>query len=303
MNSTTIFRPPRRQGLLLHIGATLVLGAASGLLLLYGLDQQAGTYFVLPLMLSLALFAALPLVIYRAYALVQASYRLERDGLRLRWGLRAEDIPLPQIEWVRRASDLAARLPYPRLYWLGALLGTVRTADLGPLEYLASSPQTLVLIATAHRIYGISPEDPDAFIRAFQRTMEMGSLTPISSVSVLPAAYLARIWSDRLARGTLIAGLVLTLLLFVSVSLLIPSRTSISLGFYPDGRPLPGVPAEQLFLLPILGAFIYLVDLASGLFLYRRDSSRPAAYLLWASQILTAFLFLAAVVVIIGSPG
>jgi hypothetical protein len=299
MNGVKIFNPPRRQGLLLHIGVALALAAACTLLFLFGLDQQTGAYFVLPLMLSLALFAFLPLVVYRAYALARASYRLERDGLLLRWGLRGEDIPLPEIEWVRRESDLAARLPRPRLYWPGALLGTIRTADLGLAEYMASSPQTLVLVATSRRIYVISPEDPDAFVHAFQRTMEMGSLTPISSVSVLPAAYLSTILSDRLARGILIAGLVLTLVLFISASLLIPYRTTISLGFYPDGRPLPGVPAEQLFLLPILGAFIYLLDLTTGLFLYRRVSSRPAAYLLWASQILTAVLFLGAVVLII----
>lgn len=302
MTEAAVFRPPRRQGLLLHIGAALALAAASGLLFVFGLDQQAGAYFVLPLMLSLALFAALLLVIYRAYALARASYRLERDGLRLSWGLRAEDIPLPEIEWVRRGSDLAARLPHPRLYWPGALLGTVQTADLGPVEYLASSQETLVLIATARRVYVISPENPAAFIHAFQRTMEMGSLTPISPVSVLPAAYLSRIWGDRLARGVLVAGLALTLLLFAGTSLLIPTRSTISLGFYPDGRPLPGGPAEQLFLLPILGAFIYLIDLAAGLFLYRRDTSRAAAYLLWASQILTAVLFLAAVVLIIRAP-
>jgi hypothetical protein len=302
MNEPLVFRPPRRRGLLFHLGAALALAATSGLAFIVGLDQQIGTYFILLLILSLALFAPLPLVIYRAYALARAGYWLERDGLRLHWGLRAEDIPLPEIQWVRRAGDLAARLPLPRLFWPGALLGSIHTADLGQVEYLASSTRTLVLIATSGRVYGISPEDPEAFVRAFQRTMEMGSLTPLSSISVLPAAYLSRVWADRLARWVLLGGLALTLLLFVSASLLIPTRTAISLGFSPDGRPLPGVPAERLILLPILGAFIYLTDLATGLFLYRRDASRPAAYLLWVCQIITAALFLAAVLNIIRVP-
>jgi len=302
MNENPVFKPPRRRGLFIHIGAALVLLVISGLALVLGLQEQIGTNFILLMILSLILFAPLPLIIYRAYALAQASYRLERDGLRIRWGLRAEDIPLPEIEWVRQAGDLAANLPLPRLFFPGALLGTVHTADLGTLEYIASSTQTMVLVATTRRVYVISPEDPQAFIRFFQRTMEMGSLTPLSSVSVLPAAYLTKIWGDRLARVQLIVGLALTLLLFVSASLLIPTRPTISLGFYPDGQPLPGVPAERLIFLPILGAFIFLIDLTTGLFLYRRDASRPAAYLLWASQIVTAVLFLAAVMIITRVP-
>jgi hypothetical protein len=246
-------------------------------------------------------------VLYRAYALSRAVYRLERDGLRLRWGLRAEDIPLPEIEWVRRAADLATDLPLPPMPWPGALLGTVQAADLGPVEYLASSTHSLLLIATPQRVYAISPEDPETFLRSFQRSLEMGSLTPISSISVLPAAYLSLLWADRVARWLLLGGFILTLLLFVVVSLAIPTRTIASLGFYPDGTPLPGGPAAQMMLLPILGAFAFVIDLATGLFFYRRpaehlSSSRIIAYIAWGSAVVTALLLLAAVLFILTGP-
>ena len=248
-----------------------MFAATSAFSFLYGLKQQIGGNFILMMMLSLLLFAPLPLILYRMYALARASYRLERDGLRLRWGLRAEDIPLPEVEWVRRASDLPAELPLPRLYWPGALLGAVQVRDLGAVEYMASTTENLLLIATAQRIYAISPENAEEFLRAFQRTFELGSLSPISSASVLPAAYLAQIWSDRLARVILIVGLGLILFLWVGVSLSIPSRQTVSLGYSPGGQPLPGVPAEQMILLPVLAAFVFVIDLAVGLFFYRRD--------------------------------
>jgi len=299
MTEAIWFRPPRRRGILFHTTVVLALSTTSALAFLVGLNQQSGTSFVLLMMISLLLFAPLPWVIYRVYALMRASYRLERDGLRLRWGLRAEDIPLPDVEWVRRREDLAVNLPQPPIPWPGALLGTVNTADLGPVEYMAASGQKLVLIATPRRVYAISPEDPDAFLYNFQRTLEMGSLTPLPSASVLPAAYLSQIWTDLLARILLISGLALTLILFAGVSLIIPGRVSTSLGFYSSGAPLPPGPAAQMLLLPILGSFVFVVDLASGLFFYRHKEHRTIAYFVWGSGVVTALLLIIGVLFIL----
>lgn len=299
MSETIAYNPPRQRGLLFHGVLIVVLGAATVLIFLLGAYQRIGSYFVLLLFISLLLFAPLPLVIYRAYALSRASYRLERDGLRLRWGLRAEDIPLPDIEWVRQAADLASDLPLPRLSWPGAILGTVKVQDLGSVEYLASTTHNLLLIATPQKIYAVSPEDLQGFLHDFQRALEMGSLTPISSVSVLPAAYLSQIWANRIARILIVGGFILNLVLFVGVSLLIPARSSISLGFYPNAAPLPGVPAEQLILLPILGIFIYLIDLTTGVFFFRRERQSLIAFLTWGSAVVSALLLILAVVFIL----
>jgi hypothetical protein len=291
MNQTFIFRPPRRKGIGFHALLILVLAGSSAFALFFGLSEQVGGYFVFLLLLSLLLAAPLPLILYRLYALANASYRLERDGLRLRWGLRVEDIPLPEIEWVRYASELPGDLPNPTLSWPGAVLGRVDSQDLGPVEYLASDSGAMLLVATPERVYAISPEQSQDFLQAFQKAFEMGSLTPISSVSVRPAAYLSYVWQDNLARNILLTGLAITLVLFIGVSLAIPGMTSASLGFLPSGEPMPEGPATQLMLLPILGFFIYLVDLTVGLFFYRRDEYRLIAYMVWASGV-TALLLL-----------
>jgi hypothetical protein len=300
MTETTAFYPPRRRGLLFHGAISAALGGASALFFFLGLNQQGGTYFALFLILALLSFAPLPWVFYRAYALARASYRLERDGLRLRWGMRAEDIPLPDIEWVRRPDDLVTDLPLPRLRWPGAVLGLVNAADLGVVEYMAAGTETMLLVATPRRIYAISPQDPDTFMRAFQRALEMGSLTPISSVSVLPAAYLAQIWRDRLTRALLAAGFLLNLLLLVGVSLVIPGRVSASLGFFPGGEPLPAVSTSQLLLMPVLSAFVYVVDLAMGLFFYRHEQQRPIAYMIWGSAPVSAALLIIGMILVAG---
>jgi hypothetical protein len=273
----------------------LVLAAADAVSFFYAAQQAVGSYFVLLLLLSLALLAPFILVCYRGYALLQAHYSLERDGLRLRWGLRAEDIPLPDVEWVRPASDLAFRLPLPFLPTPGSILGTINVADLGPVEFMAADLGSMLLVATPHKVYAISPADPQSFVAAFQRVVEMGSLSPLPPATTLPVAYLQSVWSDLPARYLSLTGLLITVVLFVVVGLVIPSHTSIALGWLSSGLPVePGLP-ERLLLLPVLGTFTYVLDLLVGLYLYRFLPLRPVSFLLWIGSVITPILLIVAV--------
>jgi hypothetical protein len=295
----TDFPPPRRTGVIVQVVLALVLGAAVGIALWNATLIQAGLYFVTLLLLSLILLFPLGISIYRAYALLQAHYSLERDGLRLRWGLRAEDIPLPMIEWVRPASDMGFRMPLPIGALPGGILGTRVIEGLGPVEYMASDIKKMLLIATPEKIFVISPANTSAFIRTFQRSNELGSLSPIPSRTALPATFFRRVLSDQPARIMMIAGLVLTVILFVTVSLLIPTRAEVVLGFDSQGHPLDTTASDWLLLLPVLATFAYIVDLIGGLYFFRNPPGQPIAYLLWTAGIITPLLLLVAVVFLV----
>lgn len=292
MADPTIFEPPRRRGLMIHIVAFVGLLSVSVGSLFLALNVSVGAGFVLLVVISILSFLPLPVILYRGYALSRARYIVEREGLRLRWGLRAEDIPISEVEWVRPASDMPSGVPTPVLAWTGALLGHVRIRDLGPTEFMASELGPLLLVATPQKVFAISPADPNAFLRTFRRTMELGSIQPLESRSVQPTAYAQTIWQDRLARWLVGAGLVLALLLFIVVSLMSSSRPAIPLGFAADGQTLPPVPSEQLLLLVVLGTFSLVVDLASGVFFYRQEANRPLAYILWGTGILAPSMLL-----------
>jgi len=293
------FLPPRRRAMLLHILAAVGFLAVSTVSLILALQQQVSGIFSLLLLISLAFFIPLPVVLYRAYALYNAAYTLERDGLRIRWGLRAEDIPLTEIEWVRPVSDLGFHLPLPRLAFPGAILGLRKIDELGEVEFLASDAASMLLIAVPKKVYAISPEETRSFMRAFQDAIEMGSLSPLPAYSAEPAAFARRVWDDRVARGFLVAGLILTVALLLLVSLMIPGRSQVALGFDNQGLPLEPVPAQQLLLLPVLGIFAYVADLFIGLFFYRREAERPVAFLLWISSAVTPALLILAVLFIL----
>jgi hypothetical protein len=301
MQDEFAFRPDRRMGLIFHIAGSLLFALAS----LFGLWQASqasiGLMFMLYLLPVLAAVIIVPILAYRVYALQTAVYILEREGIRVRWGLRSEDIPMDDVLWVHPADELSAPLPLPVLRWPGSVLGKRHLAGGGEVEFLAGNLRDMLYIATPGGGIAISPAAPDRFLETFQRFTEMGSLSPLPARSVYPAFLLARVWSSRLARVLLLTCILLGLALLVWVSLSIQGHSEMHLGFQPDGSPGDLVPAVRLMLLPILNSFFFLVALFLGMLFFRREDSRPMAYILWMVSVLTSLLFLLAVYFILKS--
>jgi hypothetical protein len=256
--------------------------------------------YLVPALLAVAIIPALGSVIY---ALRSASYTMERDGMRLRWGLRIEEFPMRDVLWVHRAQELKAPLTLPRLKWPGVLRGMGHLHGAGEVEFMATQAQNLVLIATPERIYAISPGDPQVFLASFESITEMGSLFPLAARSQYPTVLLQRVWQDRLARGLLLSGAGLSLALMVWVSLAIPGRSQAVLGFLPDASPGEPGPAVRLLLLPVINSIFFLINMLLGLFFFRRQESQSLSYLLWGSAAFTAFLFLVAAGLLLRLPG
>jgi hypothetical protein len=275
---------------LIHIPVAIILFASSLVLFFLAFEERYGTFFILFFVVALLLLVPFVFVAYRAYALLRARYLLDRDGLQLNWGLRSESIPLPGIEWVKPVSQIAFELPLPRLSFPGAILGTVKTKDQGPVEFLASDIENLVLIATDTKIYAISPLKSIEFTKEYQSILELGSLAPIQPSSTLPAGFLRSVWNDIPARILFFSGLFCTLALLTFTSLAIPGRQMVTLGYDPSGAPLAAVPSIRLLILPSICIFLFAVDLISGLFFFRNPSQRIISYILWAASILTPLL-------------
>lgn len=298
MSEQFVFTPGRRLGIVFHLGAILVLLIVGVLGLYQAASAGIGPAFLLYLSLPLLTVLVAPLLAYRLYALWTAYYVLERDGIRLRWGLRQENIPMTNVTWVSPASELEKQPPLPLLRWPGAVLGMRHLTNKqnltgsGPIEYMASSGRGLVLVGTRERVFAISPADLNGFSYTFDRLTELGSLTPLQARSVYPTFLIARAWRSRLVRGLLLSSWLLTLGLLVLVSLTIPGRTQVHLGFRPDGAPGDLVPAARLLLLPVLDGLVILTDFFLGLFYFRRQESQHLSYLLWGSGTVVAFLFL-----------
>jgi hypothetical protein len=240
--------------------------------------------------------------VYRAYSLWRADYHMDRDSLAINWGLRVEDIPLSDIEWMRPADDLTRPLVLPSFRLPGGLLGMRRHPDLGVVEFLASDAKKLLLVATAKRVFVISPEDPSTLTQTFARATELGSLAPVEAKSVYPSFVVTQAWESGLARYLWLTALFLNLGLFIWASLIIPSTPRVALGPQFVGSALETVPSAQLIIFPVASLLLTVLGWVAGLYFYRWDRERILAFIVWGSSTFSSLLFLLAVLFIITTP-
>ncbi|MEI6291631.1 MAG: PH domain-containing protein, partial [Chloroflexota bacterium] len=251
-----------------------------------------------------------PIFAYRFYALSRANYYLDRNTLRIVWGLRVEELPVNEIEWIRPVAGLPAKINFPVFRFPGGILGVIRQAQDknipgisgSKVEFLASDQQTMVLAATASKIFAISPENPGVFLSAFQKTIEMGSLNPTERVSQFPSFIVSRAWDNPIARFLWLLGAFLNAGLLLWVTLIIPSLPAISLGFSASGGSSEPVPGAQLILLPVLSSLLFILGLFAGLFFYRKPDFYVLAHTLWISSVFSSLMFLVAVFFILSNP-
>lgn len=296
------FPPPRQRGLVIHIILIALLSATAGVSFWLAFQTPVGVAFAIYIILFLASALPLPVLAYRLYALGRANYQLDRNTLRLMWGMRVEEIPVSDVEWLRPVQGLVAPLSLPWFRLPGSILGLTRQADIGQVEFMASETGSMLLVATRRRVFAISPENPAAFAVAFQKTIEMGSLTPGAGRSEFPSFVVGRAWDNAWARSLWLAGLFLNLGSLVWVSALIPTTQQVPLGFGPDGAPLETVPAAQLILLPFLSIVLFAAGWLLGIFFYRRADQQVLSLTLWASSALSSLFFLAAIYFIVTTP-
>jgi hypothetical protein len=299
MAEAQIFSPPKAPGIILHGFLILLLLGGSGVLIFLAFSRSASWSLILYLLGALFLLALTMIAGYRAYALLHGKYTVERDGLRVRWGLRSEDVPLPEVFWVRPATDLVKPLRLPPFSLPGAILGSTNHEELGQVEFIASSLENLVIVATANKTLVLSPEDPQDFVNKFQRVIEMGSLYPIAPHSAVPVAFVQQIFGDRYARILILSMAGFTLVMLLITSLLIPVNNSVSLGYDVNGVPLPPVNSNRLLLLPIISILFTILNLVIGMFFFRHLETRKISYFIWATGVLSSFLFLLGVIILV----
>ncbi|HEX7620784.1 MAG TPA: PH domain-containing protein [Anaerolineales bacterium] len=294
--------PPPRRGLTLQVSMIIIATVLVVVFAILASQEPIGLRFTIYILAAALVFFPLPFLAYWLYSLFRANYSLDREKLTLTWGLRVEEIPVSEVEWVRPVETQASPLALPLIHFPGAITGFRRHPDLGPVEFLASDARALLLVATSKRVFAISPQDPAGFMQNIQRAIELGSLSPASPQSVYPTFVVLQAWESMLVRYLWLAGLFLNIGLLAWVTLLIPSLGHIPLGFLPSGAVGEPVPGAGLILLPGVSLFFNIIGWVAGMFFYRRPNRRPLAHIVWASGVFSTFLFLVAVMFIVTTP-
>lgn len=279
-----VFKPSKFTGVALGLAAlALLVGAEVGLLAVLrpALSTRPEGVAVLAFVALCLGLVSLPLVGFvglRCYGLARARYVVSRNALVVDWGGRRELIPMEAIRELRVVTEPGelATLQPRGVSWPGCLVGRADLPALGMVEFLATAKnQGLVLVRYADRTLALSPSDPQAFFEAFSRLQAEGPSAQIEAESVVPAFPGSSLWRDRLGFALLGLGGLSGMLLIGFLLLTAPGRASQS------AAPL------NVFLLPLIVVLTWTLNTLLGLWLRRRPSEQPMAYLLWGATLFT----------------
>ena len=222
------------------------------------------------------------------------KYHLNRNGLIIQWGLCQKRIPLHHIEEIIPGEIVKEPIRFRGFELAGLRMGRGESDELGRIAFHTTAPlERTLLVLTPEQTYGISPQDPSAFLKAWHDRQALGPTQhwceevrrgwPLSiEVLVDPLCW----WLVGSA-----AVICLALLGYVSLSYAgLP--TLLPVHFDNFGQADRIVDKFSLFILPAVGAIALGVNLILGGFIHHRE--KVAAYMLWGSTIVVQlFLWIA----------
>ncbi len=291
MQEGAIFLPERKSGLMFHLGILLCLAGVAG----WGIWQT-----VRPTSVSIASIA--PMVIlfslclmllfaYRLYVLLTASYHIENEEVRLRWGWRQIAIPMEHILGVQLHRSLGMRPRVPRMRWPGNVVGVRKVEALGEIEFLATNIRNLVFIVTERKAYAISPEDVEAFLRTFQHFAEMGAPASLEAHTRSAPNGFTQLWEDKIARALACAMFLASALYFAWVEWALVRPQNADMGMQTSVPSGQAAYIMQWRLLAWFNALILVVNFLLGVVAWQKMERRVYTYLIWGIGLVTVVLF------------
>jgi hypothetical protein len=250
----------------------------------------------------------LAFLIYWSLAALRLSYRLDRNGLVIRWGACKLVVPMERIQSVKLGSEIVAGGEEERagwrafrgIGWAGLRAGRARFSD-GKLAriFITGPVDQSAVVLTPDHAYVVSPRDPRAFVDAWRVRQPLGPTQHWSEEEERAPLLNLPIWRDRLAWIVIGLGLLANLCLHVYLTLVFDRLPPI-LSYHFDILGQVDRIASRVALLrfPQIAFLMLAFDLGLGFVIYRRQ--RLAAYLLWAGGLVLQLLVWNAVLTVIG---
>jgi len=256
------------------------------------------TFFFLALAIVVSIFAV-ALMVYWLYGLFSLSYILDRNGLVIRWGPLRQVVPMGNIERIVPAEAVHVPMRFYGVAWPGYRVGKGYVKGVGSLRVYATCPlRGQLLVITPSQIYGISPSNPQAFLKDFERRAGLGIVHRMEQITHRSAWMSLPIWRDRQAQALIFAGFLLNLWLVAYICKAYPGLPRIlPLHFDSLGEVDRVGERTELFILPIIGWMVQMFDTSAGLLLHPRQTT--GSYLLFVAAVLVQALLWAAVVTIV----
>lgn len=286
--------PDKRAGLLWGLGLLAVLVAVEASLLRSIVGAPVDMWLYLRALLFTAVLPLLAFLAYGYYGLANLTYRIERNGIAIRWGAGTDMVPRDEIVEIVPFAALCKRLT-AGIGWPGYRIGDAQVAGAGRVRlYTTRPPEQSLAIRTRTRTYVISPANVEGFLADYRTRRQLGPIAQWAQERHLPRLFRLSIWRDRAAGILALPALLLNLGLFGYLTARyasLPLRLVLSYDLQGMGDRIGA--RSEIFILPAVGLAIVLVNAALAAWLHRRERVL-ALLLLGNGPLVQALVWLAA---------
>lgn len=235
-------------------------------------------------LLILVTLPLLGLTVHAFHGLANLAYHVGRNGIVIRWAASYDVVPMSEIKEI---------VPFPAgmrlsggIGWPGYRFGQGHVEGLGRVRLYTTRPaERSLLIRTPGLSYLISPANVEGFVADYRARRLLGEITQWTQEQRLPPLFSLGIWREHLALWLLLPGLALNVALFGYLAARYPDLPPrLILSFDPRGLGDRIGPRSELFLLPVIGLGILLLNGALAAWMHRRE--RVMAFLLLGNVLL-----------------
>jgi hypothetical protein len=292
------FQPyPTRSGFI-FLGVTFLFIIVAAFLtrsLLQQNDPPAIFNLLVGLLIVLGIIGA---TLHWTLVAFKLGYHLNRNGLAIQWGLGQQLIPFNLIQTIIPGKDITMPAKFRGANIAGLRVGRGELPGYGLLKFRATAPLAdSLLIITPQQAYVISPNQPQAFLRAWHMRQPLGATQQWYEGVRRRWPFNIALLTDPLTWWLLTIAAFFCFALLGYLSLNYPDLpASLPIHYNNLGQADRIADKMTLFTLPAAGGIVWAVNLLLGSFFYQQE--KLAAYLLWSSTVVMQFCLWVAVLTI-----
>lgn len=291
------FRPPRALGVI--IGGAFAVWAFIAAVVGARVASSGATEFKTFLAWAIVVVGVALGIVFTswAYSLFSLSYRIDRETLTIRWGLRRVIVPIETIQRMVPGRTLDAA-HVRGLNWWGCHVGTAEVKRVGFTLFYSthSTPDELLYLVTTGDAYALTVLDQAAFAEEIQARAAMAPVEQHVQRSMATGLAAWPFWRDRTSVLALGASVIACAVLSGYVFAGYPGLPAVVELSFPDlGGVVRVGNRSELLGIAYLGAGILATNAFIGVLLHTRE--RAAGLWLFAgSGLLQCVLFGAALI-------
>lgn len=275
-----LYKPVPTLGGVIGFAAFVVLVVILGGGLSFSLAESSALMKAM-LMIPFLIFALFGFYVVLAFFAI--SYRIEDDGLYIRWGLMNKRIPWDSIRSIERIKGMPKVWPVFGANWPGYSAGAFTISGLGVMSVFGTELEdNLVVLRTGIGVFGVTPAEVAVFLELVQKKTSL--IAQQVDLDEIQEALLQPVPSEDNIYLALAGLNFICVIGYVAyLAAFFPSKVSEALA--------KGVaaPPRELVLLAVIAVAMFFINISSARKVYQNMTA--GGYMMWGIGIFITIFF------------